>query len=69
MLSYLQTLSKNNSKFMGHARASDQTQSLIKRLKDLDYANKMVQVSLDGPNVNWSLLDKLAIHRKEQNAL
>ena len=54
---------------MGHARASDQTQSLIKRLTDLDYANKMVQVSVDGPNVNWSLLDKLAIHRKEQNAL
>ena len=54
---------------MGHARLSDQTQSLIKRLKDLDYANKLVQVSVDGPNVNWPLLDKSAIHRKEQNAL
>ena len=35
--SYLlwQTPAKNNSQFMGHARASDLTQSLIKRLKDL----------------------------------
>ena len=68
--SYLlwQTPAKNNSQFMGHARASDLTQSLIKRLKDLDYANKMVQVSMYGPNVIWSLLDNLAIHQKKENA-
>ena len=63
-----QTPAKNNSQFMGHARASDLTQSLIKRLKDLDYANKMVQVSMYGPNVIWSLLDNLAIHQKKENA-
>ena len=28
----------------------------------------MVQDSMDGPNVNWSLLDNLSIHRKEKNA-
>ena len=68
--SYLlwQTPAKNNSQFMGHARASDLTQSLIKRLKDLGYANKMVQVSMYGPNVIWSLLDNLAIHQKKENA-
>ena len=53
---------------MDHAQASDLTQSLIKGLKDLDYVNKMVQVSMDGPSVNWSLLDNLAIHQKEKNA-
>ena len=53
---------------MGHARASDLTQSLIKRPEDLDYENKMVQVSMYGPNAIWFLLDNLAIHQKEENA-
>ena len=53
---------------MGHARASYLMQSLIEVLKDLDYANKMVQVSMDGPNANWFLLDNLSIHQKEENA-
>ena len=52
---------------MGHARASDLMQSLIEVLKDLDYVNKMVQISMDGPSVNWALLDNLSIHRKEIN--
>ena len=53
---------------MGHARASDLTQSLIKRLKDLDYENKMVQVSMYGPNAIWFLLDNLKKKKKEENA-
>ena len=57
-----------NSQFVGHARASDLTEPLIEVLKDLDYVSKMVQVSMDGPNVNWALLDDLFIHRKEVNA-
>ena len=57
-----------NSQFMSRARASDLMQSLIEVLKDLDYVNKMVQVSMDDPNVNWALLDNLCIHRKEENA-
>ena len=57
-----------NSQFVGHARASDLMESLIEVLKDLDYVNKMVQVSMEGPNVNWGLLDDLFIHRKEVNA-
>ena len=40
------------SQFMGRAGASDLMQSLTEALKDLDYANKMVQVFIDGPNVN-----------------
>ena len=56
-----------NSQFMGHARASDLMQSLIEVLKDLDYVNKMVQISMDGPSVNWALLYNLSIHQKEEN--
>ena len=47
---------------MGHARASDLMQPLTEVLKDLDHFNKMVQVSMDRPNVNWALLDNLSIH-------
>ena len=53
---------------MGHARVSDLMQSLIEVPKDLDYVSKMIQISMDGPNVNWALLDNLSIHGKEENA-
>ena len=43
-------------------------QSLIEVLNYLDYVNEMVQISMDGSNVNWALLDNLSIHRKEENA-
>ena len=52
---------------MGHARASDLMQSLIEVLKDLDYVNKMVQISKYCPSVNRAPLDNLSIHRKEEN--
>ena len=42
-------------------------QSLIEVLKDLDCVNKMVQISMDGPSVNWALLHNLSIHQKEEN--
>ena len=43
-------------------------QPLTEVLKDLDHVNKMVQVSMDRPNVSWALLDNLSIHWKEENA-
>ena len=43
-------------------------QSLIEVLKDLDYVNRMIQISMDGSNVNWALPDNLSIHQKEENA-
>ena len=57
-----------NYQFMGHTRASDLMQPLTEVLKDLDHVNKMVQVSMDRPNVSWALLDNLSIHWKEENA-
>ena len=57
-----------NSQFMGHAQASHLIHSLIEVLKDLDYVNKMIQVFMDWPIVNWFLLDKLSSHQKEENA-
>lgn len=53
---------------MGHAQASHLMQSLFEVLKGLDYVNNMVQVAMDGPNVNLSVLDNLTIHWKEKNA-
>ena len=42
------------------------TNAVIEILKDLDYVNKMVRISMDGANVNWALLDNLSIHQKEK---
>ena len=54
-----------NSQFKGHVRASYLIRSLTVVLKNLDYGTKMVHISMAGPNANLSLLDNLAIHRKE----
>ena len=57
-----------NSHFVGHACASDLLTSFTEILKDLDYVDKLGHVSMDGPNVNWSFLNNLVAHRKEENA-
>ena len=41
---------------------------MIKVLKDLGYVNKMGQVSMDEFNVNWSLVDNVAIHGKKEKS-
>ena len=41
---------------------------MIKVLKDLGYVNKMGQVSVDEFKVNWSLVDNVAIHGKEEKS-
>ena len=40
------------SHFMGHASAENTFASLKEVLKDLDLVHDLVQVSMDGPNVN-----------------
>ena len=42
--------------------------AVIKVLKDLGYVNKMGQVSMDEFNVNWSLVDNVAIHGKKEKS-
>ena len=46
------------SVFMGHGRADDLMEHFLVATEKLNMA-KVVQVSMDGPNVNWSFHDKL----------
>ena len=52
------------SEFLGHTQADDLKKKFEEALQDLDM-KKMVQVSMDGPNVNWKLYDSLVDDRNE----
>ena len=51
------------SHFIGHASAEDTFASLKEVHEDLELVHNFVQVSMDGPNVNWKTED----HRKIQD--
>ena len=52
------------SSFVGHTRGEDLKKNFEEATKDLD--KKMLsQVSMDGPNVNWKMHDKLVDERGE----
>ena len=55
------------SHFMGHASAKDTFASLKEVHKDLDLVHNLVQVSMDGPNVNWKTVEIIEDHRKIHN--
>ena len=44
--------------FMGHARAVDIEEDLKKGIESLQKAN-LLQLSMDGPNVNWKVFEDL----------
>lgn len=48
------------SKFLGRSRASDLLAAFKEGLGDIPL-NKLLQVSMDGPNVNWSFLRELKL--------
>ena len=50
-----------NSAFLGHATADDLLQAFKKAIGELTLA-KLVQVSMDGPAVNWKFLESLDSH-------
>jgi hypothetical protein len=54
------------SSFMGHATAADLT-SFQEATKDLSFS-KLLQISMDGPNVNKKFLKDLIAELKEDNA-
>lgn len=54
------------SEFLKYSNATALKQSFDKALKELD-AKKMIQISMDGPNVNWSLFKKVEEERKLNN--
>ncbi|WAR14725.1 hypothetical protein MAR_004830 [Mya arenaria] len=48
------------SQFLGHATAEDMLQHFQKGIGDLEKQTKnMLQISMDGPNVNWKFLDMI----------
>ena len=56
-----------NSQFMGHGTAHDIMNEFKKPHKDLDIVNNLIQLSMDGPNVNWAFLDTLEEYRKTED--
>lgn len=56
-----------NSAFLGHTRADDLLAAFCKVLEKIDLKS-LISVSMDGPTVNWSFLQKLVSQRK-QNSL
>ena len=48
-----------NSAFMGHSTATDVVNAFQEATAELN-SSKILQISMDGPNVNWSFLEKIS---------
>src|SRR3989442_5404410 len=46
------------SQFLGHATADDLVRNFLETMTDLN-SRQLIQISMDGPSVNWSFIDKL----------
>ena len=55
------------SSFIGHGDAETCLKSLIDVLGNLDYVNNLIQMDMDGLNVNWNLFDMMKQDRLEKN--
>ena len=55
------------SQFLGHATAIDTLNDFKVAHKGLDIIKNLVQLSMDGPNVNWKFQDELESHRLDEN--
>ena len=55
------------SSFMGHACTEDLRKSFLDVHSDLDIPQNLVQISMDGPNVNWALHREIASYMSETN--
>jgi len=54
------------SKFLGHTTAEDLKENLLSALQPLD-ESKLVHISMDGPNSNWSLYRNIRDQKKEED--
>ena len=54
------------SQFMGHGKASDLCEHFVKGLATIGLTN-LLQVSMDGPSVNWSFHSKLCERREDEH--
>ena len=55
-----------DSTFVGHSRSNDLLEHFLLGLQSLDKA-KLIQVSMDGPNVNWAFFEELHNFRDEND--
>ena len=55
------------SQFMGHGRAVDIMVDFKKAHKDLDIVHNLIQLSMDGPHVNWAFHRDLEEYRKTED--
>ena len=53
-----------DSQFLGHATSGDLLENFNKSLVGLDLS-KIIQISMDGPSVNWCFYDKVVKNREE----
>ena len=54
------------SEFLDHTHVDDLKKKFEEGIKDLE-KKKMLQVSVDGPNVNWQLYDSIVEERNEND--
>ena len=55
------------SQFMGHATHEDTLVDFKEAHKGLDIVHNLVQLSMDGPHVNWKFADELAAYRQAED--
>ena len=55
------------SQFVGHGRAVDIMVDFKKAHKDLDIVHNLIQLSMDGPHVNWAFHRDLEEYRKTED--
>ena len=54
-----------DSKFLGHTANTDLLKAFLSSIEDIDLS-AVIQVSMDGPFVNWVFYDKVVDHRKDK---
>ena len=54
-----------DSRFLRRPNSINLLDSLLEGLSPLDM-DKMIQLSMDGPNVNWDVLKRLSLSREEK---
>jgi len=52
------------SNFLGHTTAEDLKENILSAIQPIDEST-LVQISMDGPNSNWSLYSKIRDQRKK----
>ena len=54
-----------NSEFLGHAAAVDIIHEFGEGIKELK-KRQLLQISMDGPSVNWAFFKKMQKHREQE---